>query len=206
MAQIRKYAFDTEFALDGAVLRENPAAAKRLTPDEIAAERTAGYESGKKDALAHAERESAAALRDIAAAASAILTHLESESRALREDAARVAMIAAKKIAGASLDAFGAERAAAAIEAAMETLRHQPRLVVKVSPEAAETLRPRIEEMCKTHAYAGAVLVRVEPGLSKGAVSIDWSDGVVSTDPNDAAERIETLIQTALASAAAATS
>src|SRR5262249_35874907 len=161
MAQIRKYAFDTEFAADGAGLRERAHMAKRLTPEEIAAERAAAYEGGKKDALVQAERESAAALRDIAAAASAILTRLDAESRAMREEAARVAMIAARKIAGASLDAFGPERAAAAVEAAMDKLRHQPRLVVKLSPQTAEALKPRLEEMRETHAYAGAVLVRV---------------------------------------------
>lgn len=198
----RRYAFDTEFAPDGGVLRENPLLPKRMTPEEIAAERTSSYEKGKMDALVDAERETAAALRDIAAAASAILTRLDSESRAMREDAARIASVAARKIAGASLDAFGPERAATAIEAAMDTLRHHPRLVVKLSPEAAETLRPRIEEMCKTHAYAGAVLVRTEAGLGKGAVIVDWSDGMVSTNPDDIAGRIDNLIQVALVSAA----
>ena len=82
-----------------------------------------------------AERETAAALQAIADAASAILTRLDAESRAMREEAARIAMIAARKMAGAALDAHGAERAAAAIEAAMDTLRHQPRLLVKLSPK-----------------------------------------------------------------------
>jgi hypothetical protein len=40
------------------------------------------------------------------------------------------------KIAGAALDGFGEERAASAIEAAMDALRHQPRLVVKLPPDA----------------------------------------------------------------------
>ena len=202
MAQIRKYAFDTEFAPDGEVLREGVNTPKRLTPEEIAADRATSYESGKRDALAHAEREAAAALRDIADAASAILTRLDAESRAMREDAARIALAAARKISGAALDAFGYERAAAAIESAMDTLRHQPRLVVKLPPASAEILRPRIEEMCQTHAYAGAVLVREDANMGVGEVSIDWSDGVVSTNPNDAAERIDALIEAALASAA----
>src|SRR5438477_8324211 len=115
MAQIRKYAFDTEFTPDGGVLRESANAPKRLTPEEIAAERAAAYDSGKRDAIAAAEREAAAALRDIADAASAILTRLDAESRAMREDAARIALAAARKISGAALDAFGYERAAAAI-------------------------------------------------------------------------------------------
>lgn len=197
MTQIRKYAFDTEFSPDGAIVKAAP---KHLTPDEVEAVSAAAYERGKQDAVAQAERQTAAALQALADAASAVLHRLDAESQAMRAEAANVAFAASRKIAGAALDAFGDERAAAAIEAAMDALRHQPRLMVKLSPEACETLKPRIEEMCETHAYAGAVLVRPQPGLRRGEVSIDWSDGVVHLNPDDAAERIQTLIDAALAS------
>lgn len=200
MAQARKFAFDTEFAPDGAILRD---AAKKITPEEIEAQTAAAYQKGKHDALAQAERDAAAALQALADAASAILTRLDAESRAMREEAARLAVIAARKIADAALDSFGAERAAAAVEAAMDALRHQPRLLVKLSPEAAEALRPRIAAMCETHAYAGAILVRPEPGMGAGEVSIDWSDGVVTLSPDEAAQRINNLVEAALASAEA---
>ena len=199
MSQIRKFAFDTEFAPDGAILSSAP---KKLGPDEVEAVRAEAYKAGAEDATAQAEREAAAALQALADAASAVLTRLDAESRAMRAEAARVALAAARKIAGAALDAFGEERAAAAIEAAMDTLRHQPRLVVRLSPEAAEVLGPRITEMSATHAYAGAVLVRPQPGLSNGDVVIDWSDGVISMNSEDAAKRIETLIDAALAAPA----
>ena len=196
MAQLRKFAFDTEFAPDGAILCD---AAKKITPEEIEAQSVQAYQKGKHDAVAQAERDAAVALQALADASSAILTRLDAESRAMRDEAARVALVAARKIAGAALDSFGADRAAAAIEAAMDSLRHQPRLVVKLSPQAAETLQPRIAAMCETHAYAGAILVRSEPGLGAGEVSIDWSDGVVTLSPTEAAERINTLLEAALA-------
>lgn len=197
MTQIRKYAFDTEFSPDGAIVKAAP---KHLTPEEVEAVSAAAYERGKQDAVAQAERQTAAALQALADAASAVLHRLDAESQAMRAEAANVAFAASRKIAGAALDAFGDERTAAAIEAAMDALRHQPRLLVKLSPEACETLKPRIEEMCETHAYAGAVLVRPQPGLRSGEVTIDWSDGVIHLSPDDAAERIQTLIDAALAS------
>jgi flagellar assembly protein FliH len=196
MSNIRKYAFDTEFSADGEIMREPP---KRITPEEVQAANNDGYVRGKDDATAQAERRTAAALEAIADAASAVLTRLNAESQSMRADAARVAMAAAQKIAGAALDSFGVERAAQAIEAAMDTLRHQPRLVVKLPTDIAEQLKPRITEMCETHAYANAVLVRAEPGLKTGEVVIDWSDGVIAMDPVDAARRIEDLIDAALA-------
>jgi flagellar assembly protein FliH len=195
MSNIRKYAFETEFAPDGEIVRE---AAKRITPEEVTSASSEGYERGRNDAVAQAERRTAAALEAIADAASGVLTRLDVESQAMRTEAARVAMAAAQKIAGAALEAFGLERAQRAVEAAMDTLRHQPRLVVKLPPDMAEQLKPRITEMCETHAYASAVLVRAEPGLKHGEVVIDWSDGVITMDPADAAKRIEELIDAAL--------
>jgi|CXWL01.1.fsa_nt_gi flagellar assembly protein FliH len=201
MAQIRKYAFDTEFTPDGGIVRD---AQKRLSPEEIEAERTRVYEQAKKDALVAAERDAAAQLQNLADAASAILTRLDAESRAMREEAARVAMAAARKIAGAAIDAYGADTIAAAIESAMDALRHQPRLVVRLAPELVETLKPRIDDMSAAHAYAGAVLVRAEPGMKRGAVIVDWSDGVVSLDPAETTERVNALVEATLASANAA--
>lgn len=196
MAQVRKYGFDTEFSADGAIVREAP---KRLTPEEIEAQCAAAYERGKHDAVAQAERHAAAALQVLADAASAVLTRLDAESRAVRDEAARIAMSAARKIADTALESFGAERAAAAVEAAMDALRHQPRLVVKLPPDVAETLKPRIAEMCETHAYAGAILVRAEPNLTTGEVVLDWTDGVITMSPDEAATRINSLVEAALA-------
>jgi flagellar assembly protein FliH len=196
MTHAIKYAFDTEFAPDGEILRD---AARRVTAEEVEAARQEGYERGRNDATAQAERQTAAALEAIANAASAVLTRLEAESHALRAEAANLALVSAKKIAGAALDAFGTERAAHAVEAAMDALRHQPRLVVKLPPAQAEQLKPRISEMCQTHAYASAVLVREEPSLRTGEVVLDWSDGVVSLSPETAIKHIESLIERALA-------
>jgi flagellar assembly protein FliH len=200
MSNVRKYAFETEFAADGEILREP---SKRIAPDVLAAS-AEGYERGKADAVAQAERRSAAALEALADAASGVLTRLEAESQSMRAEAARVALAAARKIAGAALDAYGVERAKQAIEAAMDMLRHQPRLVIKLPPDAAEALAPRIADMCATHAYASAVLVRVEPDLNTGDVSIDWSDGAVTMSPADAILRIEQLIDAALSASSEA--
>lgn len=197
MAQPRRYAFETEFSADGSILRE---AAKPLSPEEAEALCADAYERGKRDALAQAERCAAEALSSLADAASGVLSRLDAESRAVRAEAARVAMTAARKIAGEALDGFGVERAAAAVEAAMDALRHQPRLVVKLPTQTAESLSPRIAQMREAHAYASAVLVRADPQAKAGEISIDWSDGVVSLSPEETARRISDLIDAALAS------
>lgn len=196
MANIRKYAFDTEFTPDGGILNTAP---KKFEAEEVEAERKAAYKKGADDALAAAERQTAAALQALADKMTTIITKLEAESRAMRDEAARVALAASRKIAGAALDAYGEERAISAIEAVMDSLRHNPRLIVKLAPEACETLKPRIEAMADQHGYGGAILVRAQPGMRAGEVSIDWSDGIISMNPDDTANHIEDLIEAALA-------
>lgn len=201
MTHARKFIFDTEFSADGKILRETTVAAPRLTPEEVEAERKRAYEAGKKDAEAQAERDAAAALRDLATAAAVILTRLDAESRALRDEARLVATLAARKIAGAALEKFGADTAAEALTTAMDALRSQPRLIVKLAPDAAVALRARVDELRDAHAYAGAVLVRDDASRGPGEVAIDWGDGVLTRDPAAIAQRIESLLDAALGEA-----
>lgn len=195
MSTIRKFAFDTEFSADGEVVREP---AKKFSGEDVEAERKAAYARGAQDATAQAERQAAAALQALAGTAAKLLANLDDERRALRDEAARLALAAARKIAGAALEAHGGERAAAAIEAAMDLLRHQPRLLVKLAPDSVDALKPRIEAMAQAHGYAATVLVRAQQGMRNGEVVIDWSDGMIATSPDEAAAQIEARIDAAL--------
>jgi flagellar assembly protein FliH len=203
LSQIRKFAFDREFSSQGAVLRESAVLPKKLAPEEVEALCAQAYERGKQDAVAAAERETAAALKEIAAQSQAALSRLDHEARDMRAEAARIAISAARKIADTALDGFGADRALGAIEATMDALRHQPRLMVKVSESNLENLSARIESACASHAYGGAVIVRADPNLKTGAVSIDWGAGVIVSDPENVLEKVQHMVEAALASDAA---
>jgi flagellar assembly protein FliH len=196
MAAARKYSFDTEFSPDGTVLSD--AVTRRYSQAEVDAERTASYGAGKDDAVAAAERAAAAALKDIAAAARALLAQLNSERAQMREEAALLAMAAARKIAGAALDAFGAERALGAIGDALETLRTQPRLVLRAPPALAGALSPRLEALAADAGYAGALVLREDAKLARAAFAIEWDGGLVRFDAEDAAARIDAIVTHAI--------
>jgi len=201
VAVVRKFDFETEFAPDGEILRDSNAPPKHFLRAEVDAECASAYEKGKKDALAQAERDVAAALRDLARACEQVLQRLDDESRAMRGEAGRIALAAARKIAGDALEGFGHERAMRAVEAAMDALRHQPRLIVKLSPAIADIVKPRVDAMREAHAYSSAILVRADAAMKPGEVIIDWSDGVISLDPRVAEERVESLIAAAMTAA-----
>ncbi|MGE3143489.1 MAG: FliH/SctL family protein [Hyphomonadaceae bacterium] len=201
-SQIRKFAFDTEFTPDGAVLRESAPGPRRFSSEDMEAARQAAYASGRDDALAAAERANAQALADLAAQAAALLGALEAQAQAMRAEAGALALAAARKIAGAALDQFGETRILAAIDAAMDGLRHGPRLLVRLAPNHVEPLKPRIAELTQAHLYPNAVIVRAEPAMKNGDVSIDWADGLIAIEADDIAARIEKRIASALHGAA----
>jgi flagellar assembly protein FliH len=199
MGEVRKYAFDTEFAPDGTVLRDVSAGVRaRLTAQEVEAERAAAFRAGQQDSLAAAERASAEAAQAIVLAAQSLLARLDEETRLLRREAAEAALATARAIAGAALEEFGEARAAAAASAAMEMLPMQPRFIVRVASALADGVRTRLEAAAQEHAFAGALLVRGEDGLAKGDVAIDWSDGAVIIERADIEARARALVEAAL--------
>lgn len=199
MGEVRKYTFDTEFAPDGAVLRDMKVGVRaRLTPEEVEAERAAAFQSGRQDALAAAEHASAEAAQAIMQAAHKLLARLDEETQLLRREAAEAALATARVIAGAALEQFGEARAAAAVSAAMEMLPMQPRFVVRVAPALVDGVKTRLEAAAKDHAFAGAVLVRGEDRLAKGDVAIDWSHGAVLIERADIEARARALVEAAL--------
>ena len=197
MAEVRKFAFDTEFSREGAVVREAPKRQERFSRAETEALETAAYQRGAQDASAKEAQALAQSSAAAAAAVSAVLDNLERECASLREDAAAVALAAARKIAGAALDAFGIERIMASIDAAMDALRHHPRVVITVAAPHVEALQARLHETAPHH--AAAIIVRAGEGLAAGDASIDWGDGAVIVKNDDALSAIEARVAQVLA-------
>lgn len=197
MSAARRYAFDTVFDADGAVLAEG-VRAHNFTFDQVEAERAAAYEAGRNEETARAQAEMARALSDIAATAADLTQRLAADRRTMLTDAARLALAAARKAAGAALSAFGEERIAAALEEAFDTFVGAPRVVVRVAP-GLQGVRERLEEAAREHGFDGALVVRADPGVAAGDVTVDWGEGSIAHNSEEALRRIEDMVQQALA-------
>lgn len=188
----RRYAFETVFDTDGAILSEG-AVAPMYSADDLARERAAGFDDGVKAEIARAEAQAAAALAALAEAATRLTERSVEDRRAAMHDASRLALAAARKVADIALAAHGEARIAAAIDAAFESFIQTPRLVVRVAP-GAESVRARLEDVAKDHGFAGALVVRPEPGHGPGDVTLDWGDGALTLSAAEAFTRIESII------------
>ena len=113
-------------------------------------------------------------------------------------DAAHLALAAARKAAGAALEAFGEARVSAALEEAFDTFVGAPRVVIRVAP-GLQGVRDKLDETAREHGFDGALVVRADPAVGAGDVIIDWGEGSIAHDSEEALRRIEDMVLQALA-------
>jgi flagellar assembly protein FliH len=186
----KPFAFDREFAADGTVLRDGEKIKKVLTEAEAKALATAAADEARRSEEAQAANAAADALRQVAAKLQALHARLDQESEALREDAARLALAAARAIAGAALDQYGAQTVEACVTEALADLRAEPRIAVRVAPHLADPLAERLYAFAEAEGLEGAVIVRADEDVSGGDCVIEWRAGAIERSASEIEARI----------------
>ncbi|HKX64095.1 MAG TPA: FliH/SctL family protein [Rhizomicrobium sp.] len=187
-----KFTFDTEFA--GSEDRRAPAAQARqkqtLTIEELETVKATARNEGESSAQARAtdalERTIAALTISVRAALD--VSHAEIDQ--VRDDAARLAMAMARKIAPAALAALPAGDVEAALRQAMHQAIAEPRITLRAAPAVAEILEPRLADIAHQEGYEGRVLIAADPVMTGADCRIEWRGG--------GAERSESVIEDAL--------
>jgi flagellar assembly protein FliH len=183
----RRFAFDREYAADGTVLRDGERVRRVFTEDEARAMAdAAASQAAEGDAARMAET-----LRQISGRMQAVLARMESESEAMREDAVRLALAAARAIAGAALDRYGADTIEACAREALAELRAEPRLAVRVAPHLVEEIADRLDSEAARLGFEGAVIVRADEDITAGDVVLEWRAGAVERTAADIEQRLE---------------
>ncbi|MCF8880721.1 hypothetical protein L5876_12915 [Hyphobacterium sp. SN044] len=190
----QKFAFSTVFSESGEVLRDGDRVRRILTEEEVAEAKKIAFSEGESSQVARAAQTEADAMRAIASQMQLILTRLHGESETLRADAAKLAIAASSKIAGAALDNFAADTVAALAAEAMGELRGEPRLSVHCAPELEAPLSDKLAEVAQRSGFEGAVTVRGEAGLTGADCRLEWRRGSISRSHEEIAERLDALV------------
>lgn len=159
-----KFMFDNVFrAEDAPVVVNAPRKKHELTDEELDAIRAearaegeaTGHQRGFAEAQAGIEQQTAQTFAAIGEALSASFAQLEQENREIREFAARLSLLAARKLAARLI----AERPQAEIEAVIEEcvthLNREPHLVLRVADGLSGLLKEYVDRLC--HERAGAL-------------------------------------------------
>ena len=194
MASQSKFTFDTEFL--GKEDRQAPAARARqkqtLTTEELERIRAEARIQGENSAQA---RNTEALDRSIAAltiSVRATLDQSHAEIESLRDEAARLALAMAKRIASAALAALPTGDVEIALRQAMHQAIGEPRITLRTSPVVAQAIEPRLAAIAQEEGYDGRIAIAAEPGMKAGDCRIEWRGG--------GAERSEDAIEEALTS------
>jgi flagellar assembly protein FliH len=188
----QKFTFDTEFA--GSEDRQAPTARARqkqtLTVEELENLKTLARHEGESSAQI---RTSEALERSVAAltiSVRAALDNSHAEIEILRDEAAKLALAMAKKIAPAALAALPAGDVEIALRQAMHQAIGEPRITLRAAPAVIAVLEPRLTDIAHEEGYEGRVLFASDPAMTGADCRIEWRGG--------GAERSEQTIEEAL--------
>lgn len=197
------FAFDTEFDAQGGVVRGAAfqPIKRAYSPVEVEALVAQARVEAREAALAEAESLQAMALSTIGQAVSSAMPTLAQVAQTHREQAAELAMAAARVVAASALDRYPEGPLQAALEALGQEIDASPRLVIR-SGQLDDAGRARLQQLCADAGFSGVVAFRDEPGLPVAAFQLEWADGRAAFDPADAFARMGEALHSALASEA----
>jgi flagellar assembly protein FliH len=192
MAPQRKFTFDTEFL--GAEDRPAPTARARqkqtLTTEELDRMQADARSQGENNSQARTSEALERSISALTISVRAALDQSHAEIENLRDEAARVALAMAKRIAPAALAALPDGDVEIALRQAMHQAIGEPRITLRAGPAVTEILEPRLTDIAHEEGYEGRVLIVADPAMKTGDCRIEWRGG--------GAERSEQAIEDAL--------
>jgi flagellar assembly protein FliH len=190
MSTHRTFSFGTEFTPDGAVL-SGPGQSyfSRDEADRLAAvARAEGEAKAKATGFAGVDR--------IVGHLTPAQAQIAAIAEGLRREAAELAMIAARKIAGDALDANGAKIAAEAVEQAVRLLKHSPALVVSAAPDTLASIEMRMEHLRRQRTLPISFIA--DPKAKPGDWRVEWTEGAASFSREEVERQIDAVMKARL--------
>lgn len=188
----RKFTFDTEFAGDED--RQAPTAKARqkqtLSIEELENLKTLARHEGANSAQIRAAEALERTIAALTISVRAALDTSHAEIEGLRDEAARLALAMARKIAPAALAALPSGDVEIALRQAMHQAIAEPRITLRAAPAVITALEPRLTDIAHEEGYDGRVLFAADPAMTGADCRIEWRGG--------GAERSEQIIEEAL--------
>lgn len=193
MSQVANpFAFQTEFTPDGDVI--GGPARKYLTREEADNLAAQARAEGERKTAQSVDARNTAHIERIAGQLHPVQPRIAELADQLRREAAELAMIAAKRIAGAALDANGMASAAQAIEQAIRLLKSGPSVIVTAAAEAKPEIERRIANLPRLPG-AGAINVMADPKARPGDWKVEWAEGAIGFSRDDVEAAIDAIIE-----------
>lgn len=197
----RPYIFDTEFNDAGQIVSRSTwqAPKKSFNPAEVEALVAQARLEARQQALAEVEALRANALSALAQCVADAMNGLTHVANAHRQEAADIALTAARTIAVSACDLYPQKPLLAALGQLEQEIESAPRLVVRAA-DLDDEARKQVEARCADMGFSGVIAFRDNAGAAPAAFCLEWADGRAEYDPDAVAARIESAVKLALES------
>lgn len=190
-----KFLFDTDFGTQAR--RPEPAADAPEVPveptillsrheAELARMEAEALERGRREGRRQAAETDEAlllkTLQQIAGQFGDAAAGFEEAAGRAEHDAARLALLLARKLASALLARHPAAEIEALARSLFSHLRATPHVVVRVGEDLVTAIKPRLDAIAHEAGYAGRIVVLGEPEIALGDARIEWADGGLVRD------------------------
>ncbi|MEX2008727.1 MAG: FliH/SctL family protein [Dongiaceae bacterium] len=200
MQASEKYLFDSSFDDEAgdANAAATPAAAARIHYDaaDLAAARdegfAAGAAAGAAEARATIERTTADGLTAIVARLKSLYDRQAEAAEHSVRGAVGTAIAIVRKLHPELARRHGLVEIEGLLSRTLETLRDEPRLVVRVADGLLDPLRDRLDDMTRTTGFEGRLVLLADAAITSGDCRIEWADGGVERDAASLWRDIET--------------
>jgi flagellar assembly protein FliH len=179
MSAGKKFTFDVEFRPEGDLISNAARARQRrvFTQEEIDHMFSRARQEGMKAGQIRATEALAAAVERLCGEVSHAMDAAVGEIETLREEAALVAMAAARKLAPVAVAALPAADVEEALREAIHQAISEPRIVLRAAPGVIAALKDRLTEIARDLGYEGRIVASADPGLTNADCRIEWRGG-----------------------------
>lgn len=195
MTAAEKFMFDTCFDSTQAMQRrkqmqsakeQEPPPPPTFTEEELAAARVEAANAGREQGLQESQQKDNHAAAQALTEISQKLDQMAEQIIATEEQRRHGAITAATEIVRSLFPRLSESHALSEIEAVikdcLERLHEEARIVIRVADGLLDQLKERLEQLTRSCAFDGKVVLLADEDLAIGSVRVEWADGGAERD------------------------
>jgi flagellar assembly protein FliH len=192
----QKFKFDVEFRPEGDLISNAARARQRkvLTQEELDAMLSRARHDGMKVGQVRAAEQVAAIVGELCDIVRQSVDSAQSQLEEVRREAAALAVIAARKMAGHAVAALPEAEVEEALREALHQAIAEPRIVLRAAPNVVAAMKDKLDELAHEAGYEGRIVATAEPGMKAGDCRIEWRGGGAERSMDHIEEAIDEII------------
>ena len=213
---MEKFLFDTSFDTEKSAaakkaaeaakkVAEEPPPAPTFSEEELETARRAAFAEGKTAGVAEAEaghaKRLAEAVELLPPQLDQLAQTLETQADERRRETLEAALTVVRKLFPNLARTQGLDEIHAVVDACLERLRDEPRLVIRCADGELDAIKERIEESARHGGFEGKLVFLADERLADGDLRVEWADGGAERDQAGLWKEIDTVIARALSPA-----